>query len=403
VGRGRSRWLLLAVPAALATLLACAASDAPNRAGASSSEGAPQGQAAGTRGAAAAAAIPGVEQFRTDLSKHRVSYAEILSGGPPKDGIVALVDPGFVSVAQARKWLEPREPIVRVRVGDDVRAYPIQILIFHEMVNDSVGGKPLLVTFCPLCNTAIAFDRRVRGKRMTFGVTGLLRFSNMIMYDRDSESWWQQATGEAIAGEHSGQTLSPHPAEIIAWQTFAEAHPKGRVLSRKTGHVRPYGDNPYAGYDDIDNVPFLYRRGPSTPDRLPPMARVLTLRVGEESVAYPYAVLRKTQLASDVVAAEPVVVMWRAGTASALDDATIAEGRDVGAAAAYSRRLDDRVLTFSLEGERVVDAETASRWTRDGRAIDGPLAGRHLQPLAAINHFWFSWAAFAPQTRVYAP
>ena len=125
-------------------------------------------------------------QFSTDFSKHSVPYSEILSGGPPKDGIPAIDDPKFVSVEEADEWLKPQEPVVLVQVGDDARAYPIQILMWHEIVNDTVGGVPVTVTFCPLCNTGVAFERTFEGQVLDFGTTGRLRFSNLIMYDRQT-------------------------------------------------------------------------------------------------------------------------------------------------------------------------------------------------------------------------
>jgi hypothetical protein len=193
-------------------------------------------------------------EFITDFRKHSVPYSEILSGGPPKDGIPAVDKPKFLPVSEANGWLKDREPVVFVQVGDDARAYPIQILIWHEIVNDTVGGEPLIVSFCPLCNTAIAFKRIFNGQVLDFGTTGRLRHSNLIMYDRQTETWWQQATGDAIAGEHAGGQLEFYPASMISWADFKDLHPNGMVLSRDTGHPRNYGRNPYFGYDDIIQV-----------------------------------------------------------------------------------------------------------------------------------------------------
>jgi hypothetical protein len=340
-------------------------------------------------------------EFDTDFSRHTVPYSEILSGGPPKDGIPSIDDPQFVSVSEADAWLEPLEPVLRVEVGEVAKAYPIQILTWHEIVNDTVNGTPLAVTFCPLCNTGIVFERTIDGEAVEFGTTGRLRFSNLIMYDRQTETWWQQGSGEAIAGDLAGAELAFYPADMIAWATFKEAHPDGQVLSRETGYDRTYGQNPYAGYDDINSTPFLFE-GPSTPDELPAMARVLTIDLGDEAVAYPYDVLREEQVVNDTVDESEVVVFWSAGTASALDARSIAEGRDVGAATAYSRSVDGRVLTFALEDGQIVDQETGSVWDAQGHAISGELAGTELEPVVAINHFWFSWAAFKPETRIYS-
>jgi hypothetical protein len=341
-------------------------------------------------------------QFETDFSKHSVPYDEILSGGPPKDGIPAIDHPQFVSVSEADAWLKPVEPVIFFQIGEDARAYPIQIFMWHEIVNDTVGDVPVVITFCPLCNTAIAFERTVGGQALDFGTTGRLRYSNLIMYDRQTETWWQQATGEAIVGELTGAQLTYRPASIIAWADFKAAYPNGKVLSRDTGFSRRYGENPYAGYDDVNNPPFLYR-GPETPDVLPPVARVLTIDLKGEAVAYPFDVLQQVNVVNDTVGGMNVVVLWAAGTASALDANLVAGGRDVGAANAFARELDGQTLTFAFKGSQIVDNETGSAWDVLGRAVSGSLAGKQLVPIVAINHFWFSWAAFKPATRIYQP
>ena len=341
-------------------------------------------------------------EFQTDFSKHSVPYSEILSGGPPKDGIPALNAPRFVSVSEAEAWLEPVEPVILVQLGDEAKAYPIQILMWHEIANDTVGDEPLVVTFCPLCNTAIAFKRTVNEEILDFGTTGRLRYSNLIMYDRQTETWWQQASGEAIAGELTGMQLEFYPATIVSWDSFKATYPEGKVLSRDTGHLRNYGSNPYVGYDNVNNPPFLYQ-GPVTPDQLPPVARVLTIDLNGEAVAYPYETLEEVGVVNDKVGGEALVVFWQAGTVSPLDSATTASGRDVGAAATFSRQINNQILTFTFEGGVIKDQETGSTWNVLGLATDGELAGKQLTPVISINHFWFSWAAFKPQTRIYAP
>jgi hypothetical protein len=346
--------------------------------------------------------VGAAREFKTDFSKHSVPYSEILSGGPPKDGIPSIDRPVFTSIREADWWLEPLEPVILVQVGDEARAYPIQILMWHEIVNDTFGGLPLTVTFCPLCNTAIVFERQLGDLLLDFGTTGRLRFSNLIMYDRQTETWWQQATGEAIAGELTGAQLAFYPAAIVAWEEFKTAFPEGRVLSRQTGFARDYGRNPYVGYDNVNSPPFLYR-GPRISDRLLPMERVLTIDLNGEAVAYPYLVLEQVGAVNDMVGGEAVLVLWQAGTASPLDTGSTASGRDVGSAAAFYRRLGERVLTFEPAGAGIRDRETGSTWDLFGKAVAGPLAGEQLQPVVAINHFWFSWAAFRPDTRVYQP
>jgi hypothetical protein len=339
-------------------------------------------------------------QFSTDFSRHIVPYSEILSGGPPKDGIPAVDDPKFISVTEADEFLGELEPVVFFQIGEDARAYPLQILTWHEIVNDVVDGKPVTITFCPLCNTAIAFSRNFEGLVLDFGTTGRLRFSNLIMYDRQTETWWQQATGQAIAGEYTGEQLTFLPASIIGWQEFKENFPNGQVLSRDTGFRRDYGRNPYAGYDNINNSPFLFQ-GSETPSVLPAMARVLTVDLDGKAVAYPYEVLQEQVVINDSIAGNEVAIFWQPGTASALGSSVIAQGEDVGAGVSFSRVVDGQVLTFSFDGEKIVDDQTGSEWDVFGQAFSGELAGAQLDPVISVNHFWFSWAAFKPETRIY--
>ena len=327
-------------------------------------------------------------------------YSEVLSGGPPKDGIPAIDDPVFVAVVEADRWLAAQEPVVLVEAGGAAKAYPLQVLTWHEIVNDEVGGVPISVTFCPLCNTAIGFKREFDGRILDFGTTGRLRYSNLIMYDRQTETWWQQATGTGIAGQYAGSRLVFYPANIISWEEFRDRFPDADVLSRQTGYNRSYGRNPYAGYDNVGSTPFLYR-GPRTPDALPPMARVLTVDLDEEAVAYPYETLAQVRVINDTVAQRAVLVLWQPGTASALDSGSIAAGRDVGTGASFSRQLDGRILDFEWQDGAIRDRQTGSTWSLLGEATAGPLNGSRLDAVVSVNHFWFSWAAFRPDTRIY--
>jgi hypothetical protein len=348
------------------------------------------------------APINAAQEFSTDFSISSIDFGEILSGGPPKDGIPSIDNPEFISVREVDGWINPNEPVILVDLNNEAKAYPLQILVWHEIVNDNVGGIPVIVTFCPLCNTAIAFSRTVEGEIYDFGTTGRLRFSNLIMYDRQTETWWQQAEGKAIIGTLTGTQLEFLPSAIISWDDFKKNYPDGLVLSKQTGFSRSYGRNPYVGYDDVNNPPFLYQ-GPETPGRLPPVARVLAIEIGTESVAYPYELLSQEFAVNDIVAGEEIAVFWSPGTASALDAALIADGNDVGTAVSYRRRLNDSVLTFFYDGKNIIDNETGSTWDILGNAISGELTGNHLEPVISVNHFWFSWVAFRPETRVYQP
>lgn len=339
-------------------------------------------------------------EFSTNWSTHCVPYSDIISGGPVKDQIPSLDAPTFVNVADADAWLKPVEPVIFVQVGGDARAYPIQIVIWHEVVNDIVGGVPVLVTFCPLCNTAIAFERTVKGRVLDFGTTGRLRYSNLLMYDRQTESWWQQAIGQAIVGDLTGTLLVPRPTSIISWAEFRAAHPNGLVLSRDTGFARPYGRDPYAGYDNINTSPFLYQ-GPQTPGTLPQLARILAVTEGSAVIAYPFDVLKQCHAVNDTVGGTAIAVFWVSGTASPVNGDTTADGQDVGSATAFARTVDGKLLTFASAGANFRDTQTGTTWDPLGKAISGPLAGSSLTPAPSVNAFWFAWVAFRPDTHVY--
>ncbi len=334
----------------------------------------------------------------TDFTRHTVPYDEIFSGGPPKDGIPAINKPMFVSFVESDKWLDPKEPVAIAQHNGEAKAYPLQILIWHEIVNDVIGGEPVTITFCPLCNTTIAFRRTFEGQVLDFGTTGNLRFSDLVMYDRQTESWWQQATGESIIGTHAGKELEFFLSSVVSYEDFKASFTSGLVLSRDTGYDRAYGNNPYGGYD-TDSGPFLFRG--NVDSRLEPMERVVTIDLNGEAVAYPFAKLAEARAINDTVGGQPVVVLFKAGTKSALDKVSIADSRDVGSGVAFDPSVDGRVLTFKPDGERFVDEQTGSTWNIAGKATSGPLEGNQLDPIVHGNNFWFSWAVFKPETRLY--
>ncbi|PWG18251.1 DUF3179 domain-containing protein [Salibaculum griseiflavum] len=246
-------------------------------------------------------------------------WSEIMSGGPPKDGIPALTDPGFLPAADETR-IAGREPVITVEIaGETPRAYPIRYLTWHEIVNDVVGGRPIAVTFCPLCNSGITFDRRTEAGVLEFGVSGKLRHSDMVMYDRQTESWWQQALGEAIVGELTGMELDRLPTWMESWDEFIARNPDGLVMD-EPAYPRDYGRNPYVKYDSSTR-PFLYR-GENPPHGIPPLVRVVAI----DGQAWPL-----TRLAEEGRIEEAgYVLSWSAGQASALDTALIADARDVG-------------------------------------------------------------------------
>lgn len=336
---------------------------------------------------------------KTDFSRTIVNVDEIIAGGPRRDDIPAIDVPKFVDSSRADQWLNDREPVIVVALKRAARAYPLQILMYHEIVNDRIADIPLTVTFCPLCYTSIVFSRRVDGNVLDFGTTGRLRNSDLVMYDRQTESWWQQFTGEAIAGFYAGQKLEQLPGSIVAYETFKQQFPDGEILSRDTGFSRPYGQNPYRGYDDINDRPFLYRG--TIDDRLPPMERVIGLNINGQTKIYPLSIVNDLRVINDVVENEPVAVFSKPGMLSVLDKSVIGESRTIPAAKIYSTTLDGRQLTFGLNNGKIVDLQTGSTWNMFGTAIAGQLIGRSLKSLDLGVHFAFAWLAFRPDTQIY--
>ncbi|MCI0485234.1 MAG: DUF3179 domain-containing protein [Blastocatellia bacterium] len=355
----------------------------------------------------------GLRGWRTNTEKRSIDLAELMAGGPPKDGIPSLNDPRFVVINHARRWLKPEEPVISLVSGDEekslpfeARAYPLQILIWHEIANDRIAGIPVAVTFCPLCYSAIVFDRFVGGREYNFGVSGFLRHSDMIMFDRETESLWQQLTGEAIVGDLTGTRLKQLPAQIISFEQFSSNYPDGQVLSRKTGYNRDYGRNPYTGYDDISQKPFLYRG--KLDSHLPPMEKLITVSADGVDKAYPYSITKKLRVINDLVGSQPVVVFHDKGAVSALHHSNIASSREVGSTGVFNPRLeekslpfDGRKLMFRYEGGKFIDMETGSIWNISGQAVEGKLRGRKLAPLAHGDYFAFAWLAFKPNSIIY--
>ncbi|MBF0194804.1 MAG: DUF3179 domain-containing protein [Magnetococcales bacterium] len=337
----------------------------------------------------------------TNFSKLTISLDEIISGGPPKDGIPAIDNPDFISQKSASKWLDPREPVISIDFNGQARAYPLQILMFHEIVNDKIGKTSITITFCPLCNAAIVFKSEINGNSTTFGTTGFLRNSDLVMYDRLTMSWWQQFSGKGIVGKHAGHKLERIPSTILSYKKFKKLYPKGMVLSKKTGFNRNYGHNPYRGYDRIGNNSFLLQDPVDT--RLPAMERVLGVIVNGKSRVYPFSILSSLKLINDTVAGEPVVIFSNPGVLSTLDAAVITNSNTTLAATAYLRKISNRTLTFYYVGDEIFDRETKSKWNFMGRSIAGPLNGKQLQQLEETGvHFSFAWLAFRPKSTVFS-
>jgi len=337
--------------------------------------------------------------WTTNFSKHIINLNELTSGGPGKDGIPAIIHPKFISVKEASDWLDDLEPVIALKINNKTKAYPLQILLWHEIVNDELSGIPVLVTFCPLCYSALVYDRRIDKMVPTFGVSGLLRNSDLVMYDLFTESFWQQFSGEAIVGDMTGKKLKLIPSQIISFEQFARSYPTGLVLSKNTGYNRRYGINPYKGYDDINQTPVMYR-GPID-DRLAPNEKVIGVKLDNVQKAYPYSITLAQKVINDSVGGISIVIFHVNGTRSALDSWLVSDSKDVGSTGVFSRVINNKLFTFEFKDDKIHDKETSSVWNVTGKCIQGKLKGTQLSTIPSGDYFSFAWFAFYPDTQVY--
>ncbi len=337
--------------------------------------------------------------WQTDFSIKSVHLSEITQAAAFRDVIPPIDDPQFLQASELSDAIPGNEPIAVLQQGEIVKAYPLRILTWHEIVNDSVGGAPVAATYCPLCNTATGFKRVIDGTVLRLGVSANLRASNLIMWDDQSESWWQQGTGEAIVGAHTGRRLDFVPMAVASFSTLLESWPDSRVLTEDTGQSRSYGDNPYVGYDSGSRKPFLFYG--DVDDRLNAYERVAIVAIGGQQVAYPFSELAKQRIVTDIVSGEPIVLFFQPGTASALDKRSIADSRDVGAAGVFVPSLDGKPIAFELADGQIIDSNTGSIWNSLGVAVSGELAGRQLEPVVHGNDLWFALAALRQEVRLY--
>ena len=335
------------------------------------------------------------------LPQPLVSPLDVLSGGPPPDGIPSIDAPEFERATDVG-FLQPQEAVVTLTLNGDARAYPAQVLLWHEIVNDTVGGEPVTITYCPLCNTAIGYYRQLDERIFDFGTSGRLYNSALVMYDRQTESLWAHYTGQAIAGALTGSQLELIPVATVAWETFLAEHPNGLVMTRPGGFGRQYGSNPYANYDQPDGQPIFF--GGTLDPRLPPQTRVLVVRHGGASVAVQLDTLQAEGVLGLDLGGAPVVAFHLPGTATPIQSQQVAFGRDVGATGVFDPTVDGQVLSFARLPDAAssagpgafTDDQTGSTWTVLGRALDGPLAGTQLTAIEHLDTFWFAAAAYDP-------
>jgi hypothetical protein len=310
----------------------------------------------------------------------------VVSGGPGKDGIPSIDRPHFVPASQAR-FLRGEDVVFGIAAAGDVRAYPQLILVWHEIVNDAISGRPVSVTYCPLTGSVVAFHGRARGRPLEFGTTGNLVNSNLLMYDRVSDSEWPQLLGQAISGSQKGAPLEETPLVWTTWHRWRRTHPDTRVLSTKTGFSRSYGDDPYGSYTPLGG--YYQGGGPIFPvleesARFDAKEVVVGVKAGEARLAVLKRRIRESRVLPLQAGSTPLVALW---------------DRELDTARVFTARAGGRTLRFE-EGESR-DA-TGSAWSAAGRATEGPLAGTQLRPATFLDAMWFAWYAFYPDTQVAA-
>ena len=341
--------------------------------------------------------------WETDFSNSIIDLEELLVGIPisdPRDAIPPIDNPRFEAVSES-DWIEDQEPGVLIEIEGDARFYPLSVMTRHEIVNDEIAGVPVAVTYCPLCNTALVFDRRFEGETLRLGVSGLLRNSDLVMWDDITQTLWQQVTGEAIVGKHAGESLTPLASAIVRWADFRDTHPDGQALSSDQGFGLVYGSNPYEFYSSRGR-PYNFYSG-EIDDRFPALERVVGISVNGIDKAYPFSLINKVRVVHDNLGGQELVVFWGASdTADALDSGLIADAIGIGTGIVYNPVVDGERLTFVASGDtEFVDNETGTTWSILGKATSGELAGEELELLPHRNEFWFAWQAFFPEAEVW--
>ena len=326
----------------------------------------------------------------------------IRSGGPPPDGIPALDEPVFAPTGEI-DFLADSEAVLALEINGDARAYPLQIMTWHELVNDTVGGVPVTISYCPLCNSSVAYDRNAAGRVLDFGTSGMLYQSSMVMYDRQTQSLWTHFDGLAVIGELIGTQLDFWPMAIVSWAAWRDAHPDGMVLTTETGYHRNYGRNPYVGYETSERLLTPAFQSTEIDERLPAKERVVGIRSAGGAVAVRHAHLTESGVVEVDLADVPLVVWNLPGASSAIDAPELANGIDVGSSGVFERQLDGRLLSFSRSGEGFTDSETGSTWNLFGEATAGELAGSRLQAHEFVDTFWFAWGTFEPHSSIVPP
>jgi hypothetical protein len=329
---------------------------------------------------------------REEVQKHIVPLDQIVSGGPPPDGIPSIDNPKFVTIHDAgNNFLSDSDLVLGININGDVRAYPLLILVWHEIVNDKIGGVQVAVTYCPLCFTNQVFNSTIGPNQvLKFGTSGKLYNSNLVMYDRTSKSLWSQALGQAIVGKYAGQKLQRIPFDISYWRDWKQLYPNSKILSKDTGFSRPYGADPYGDYYTSNQ---LYFPISNHDNRLGLKEKIVGLDNGGgigkgQYKAYKLQQIETQKVINDDIGGKPITLFSPHPAMVRVYDRMI---------------IGDKILEFEYNNSnnKIIDKQTGTEWNFNGEAINGTLKGTHLTRLPFDEGFWFEWVAFHPQTSLY--
>lgn len=345
--------------------------------------------------------------WKTDTINSSVNLSEIQIV-LPKGSFPTLDKPKFVSKTEGLGMFFPKEPVIVVEINGIAKAYSLNILTMHEIANDELEGIPILVTYCPLCNSGIVYNRTLKynGKEeiLEFEPSGMLRNSDMVMLDRKTETLWQQLMGTAIVGYYNGAELDITPSLIISVEEFFYRYPEGKILSKKTGFAsseKNYGYNPYKKYDEKENPIEYFFNSDKVDKRLPAMERIVDIENNGEYKIFSFSSVAKNGVINDTFKTSSVVLFYKSGTISVLDENDISLSKDVGSVTVFNAIVDGNILVFTKGKGVFMDVDTKSKWNITGYCYAGKFKGTQLQIEPHSNHFAFAWLAFNPNCEIY--
>jgi len=345
--------------------------------------------------------------WKTDTIKHSVDLSEIQIV-LPKGSFPTLDHPNFIGKSEGLHQFFRKEPVIAIEFNGFTKAYPLNILTMHEIANDTLGGTPILVTYCPLCNSGIVYNRNLefdgRKEILEFEASGMLRNSDMVMLDRKTETLWQQLMGTAIVGTYNEAQLDILPSLIISVEEFFKRYPNGQILSKKTGFTdaeKNYGYNPYKKYDEMKNPLKRFFDSDKVDKRLPAMERIVDIEHNGVYKIYSFTSVAKKGVINDVFKTNNVVLFYKLGTISVMDENDITTSKDVGSVTVFKAVIDAQILTFKKKSGTFIDTQTKSKWDITGYCYEGELKNKQLQIEPHSNHFAFAWLAFHPESEIY--